>query len=99
MSEETYATICLAETKEECIEAFEKLLMQLVEKHGGTREDYRNMQLSNVGYCTGYYSREVAENVQRWLGCSHPVFGNTWPTSGEAFQAGVEMALKERENG
>lgn len=44
--------------------------------------------LANVGYFSGYYSREKMAKIQRVFSASHPVFGKTIPTPTQAYRAG-----------
>ena len=84
----TYTDVVGASDEAECRELFERLLVQVADKFGGTPESNREQQLSNVGYFTGYYDAETACRVQHWLNCSHPIFGKSRPTAAEAFEAG-----------
>lgn len=70
-----YPAICEATTKEQMQAYFEQHLKDCAEKFGGTPESHRAVQLSNVGYFSGYYSSETAKRVHDWLGATHPIFG------------------------
>lgn len=50
---------------------------------------------SNIGYYTGYCDSETAARVQKLFLCSHPIFGETRPTSEQAFKQGLETGIKE----
>lgn len=59
---------------------------------GQTEDEARRIQLSNLGYYTGYYDYETRQRVQALFGAVHPVFGMTQPTPEEALQAGIDRA-------
>jgi hypothetical protein len=49
---------------------------------------------ANLGYLTGYYSRERADGLLKLFGVQHPIFGDRMPTSpGSALIEG-QMAAK-----
>jgi len=52
----------------------------------------------NIGYLAGYYSQEKAQQIYDWFDVSHPIFGRKNPNFEEAFQAGVQIAQKAKEN-
>lgn len=95
-----YRDVCEAKTKDEMLQRFDTLLQQLAEREGGTPESHRAIQLSNVGYFTGYYSSETAKRVQDWLGTTHPIFGTSHAegtlTSEAALQSGLELGRASR---
>lgn len=45
----------------------------------------------NIGYMAGYLSHEEATRVFDWFAVRHPVFGTTFPTAKEAFEAGLKI--------
>ena len=47
---------------------------------------------SNIGYLSGYYSREEMARIQEWFEVRHPIFGRIIPTPKEALEAGMKMA-------
>jgi hypothetical protein len=51
----------------------------------------------NIGYLTGYFSREDTYRLQLWCGVAHPVFGKAIPTSEGAFAKGLELGSREYE--
>lgn len=53
----------------------------------------------NIGYLRGYLSREEGQRLMDIFKCPHPVFGWTFPTPDEAFQAGLKMGQMIREHG
>lgn len=92
----TYKAVCEARTKTKMQKAFGSLLKEIAKKFGGKPEDHRMVQLSNVGYFAGYYSPKVRENVYKWLGAIHPVFGIVNPTPEQAMKAGQRIAKRRR---
>jgi hypothetical protein len=72
-----YGDVCEAETPEEMRIRFSLLLKELCEREGGTPESHRAIQLSNVGYFSGYYSSATGKRVLDWLGAAHPIFGTS----------------------
>ncbi len=91
-----YTDVCSAKTKEAMVEAFDQLCREVAEKHGGTPESHRAMQLHNVGYFAGYYDRDTYNRVMDWLGTSHPIFGTAYPSPTEAFASGAAQAADRR---
>ena len=93
-----YTDICEAKTKTEMVKRFEKLLAEIAEKHGGTPESHRAIQMANVGYFSGYYSSAVAKRVLDWLGAAHPIFGTAHAKGNmggaDAFNAGRNAARR-----
>lgn len=43
----------------------------------------------NIGYFAGYFDHETNVRVQRLFQCTHPIYGSSWPTTDEAFAAGM----------
>lgn len=46
---------------------------------------------AKIGWMIGEVNRDVGRRIIEWFGCSHPVFGTTFPTPEEAFRKGFEM--------
>ena len=59
-----------------------------------TYEEMTRVELSNIGYYAGYYDQKTASRVMKMFNTSHPIFGQTYPTPGEAFRMGQELARK-----
>ncbi len=78
----SYKDVLDSKTKEECLERFEALLTQISDKHGGTPDSHREVQLSNIGYFSGYYDKETSLRIRKWLGAKHPIFGDGYPEFG-----------------
>jgi len=72
-----YQDICEAKTKREMVRRFEVLLKEVAKRYGSTPESHRATQLSNVGYCSGYYDQKTAKRILDWLGARHPIFGSS----------------------
>jgi len=53
----------------------------------------------NVGWMIGDVDRDVGRRIIEWFGCSHPVFGTTFPTFEEALRKGIEMGQAMNEGG
>lgn len=56
----------------------------------------RKNLLDNIGYCTGYCSREHADLIMDLFQTEHPIFGKTHPTPEEALQMGMERGRASR---
>jgi hypothetical protein len=52
----------------------------------------------NIGYLSGYYSKEEKHRIQDWFDVEHPIFGKNDPTPDEAFRAGMEWAQRVKNN-
>ena len=61
--------------------------------------DKPGVAMSNIGYCSGYYSNERMARIQDIFNASHPVFGRTIPSAKEAFEAGIEAGKKNHDKG
>ena len=81
--------VCPAKAKE-YLEACIEHNMRLTP--GRTREQAEDIERSNIGYWTGYYDAETAQQVFKAFGVTHPVFGDKRPSVEEAFQAGARAA-------
>lgn len=53
----------------------------------------------NIGWMIGDVDRDLGGRIIEWFGCSHPVFGTTFPTPEEAFSKGLEMGRAMKEGG
>ena len=95
-----YSDICEAKTEAEMQRMFTQHLQDCAKKFGGTPESHRDMQLHNVGYCTGYYDSATARRVHEWLGAFHPIFGTAHAdgtlTAADALEAGKKRGRKLR---
>jgi len=54
---------------------------------------------SNIGWMIGDVDRDVGRRIIEWFGCSHPVFGTTFPTVEEALRKGMEMGEAMKNGG
>jgi hypothetical protein len=52
----------------------------------------------NIGYLSGYYSPERAQQIREWFGVVHPIFGKSMPTVEEAINAGKQLAYNIKSN-
>jgi hypothetical protein len=62
-------------------------------------EEMTRIVHSNLGYWAGYHEKGTIEKVHSVYGSTHPVFGNTTPTSSEAFNMGLELGKKWKAEG
>jgi hypothetical protein len=53
----------------------------------------------NIGYMIGDVDRDVGRRIIEWFGCEHPIFGTTFPTAQEAFEAGMKLGETMRLHG
>ncbi len=51
--------------------------------------------LANVGYFSGYYSNEKADEIMRVFKTAHPIFGTRHPSAEECMKMGVKWAKKK----
>ncbi len=51
----------------------------------------------NLGYWAGYYGADVQERVNLLFGTTHPIFGDTCPSTEEAFEAGKQLGENIRD--
>ena len=79
-----YSYVCDAKTKKEMLKRFDELLAVVVKENGGTKRSHAKMQLSNVGYFSGYYDNKTRSRVSMWLGAEHPIFGKAAPSAKKA---------------
>lgn len=71
-----------ASNNQEDADEFMRLVREFNPEHGD----------ENIGYLTGYFSQETAEEMRKLFGVVHPIFGTRSPTTKEAFQAGKNLA-------
>lgn len=70
----------------------------LPENGGYTEEDARALELSNLGYYSGYYDNETFERVNRLFKAVHPIFGGVYPTdSNDTLAKGIELGKQSKE--
>ena len=83
-------------------------LIDAVEKVGSPEEAQRFLSAyrqvnpyadENVGWMIGEVDRTVGKRIIEWFGCSHPIFGTTFPTPEEAFRKGMEMGEAMKNGG
>jgi hypothetical protein len=72
---------------------FERLVAHSM-SFGKSRAEAEQIERLNLGYWTGYYDEETARRVFTLFKCEHPIFGTSWPSIEEAFEAGVRMGQK-----
>jgi len=92
-SDWSYSRAMTVRTRKEakaCLESLIKFGMS----RGQSREKARRIQLSNIGYFTGYCDAATARRVMRLFDTAHPIFGRSRPTPEEAFKAGKRLAKK-----
>lgn len=51
---------------------------------------------TNIGYATGYFSKDDSAKMKKLFNVSHPIFGKREPTTKEALEAGKNLARKDR---
>ena len=77
-----------------------EIVTMLVTEFNRTPGDALLLARSNIGYFAGYYDNEARERVEKLFNCEHPIFGsiekNGPPTPEQAFQLGVELGKKMR---
>lgn len=54
----------------------------------------RDIALQNIGYCSGYYSREESKRILELFDTVHPIFGKDCSSPEEAFKKGIEWVEK-----
>lgn len=55
---------------------------------------YDSKAAENIGYLTGYFSPEKADQMRDWFQVVHPIFGTETPTPEEALRKGIELGQK-----
>lgn len=78
--------------QEEADKYFEYLIGYYMVAAGYTREKAIEVAKINLGYYAGYYSKETYDRVMKLFCTEHPIFGKTWPTLEDAFEAGKKAA-------
>lgn len=89
-----YSDICEAKGKRQMRARFAVLLTEISAKFGGSPRSHESIQLNNVGYFAGYYDHATRARVQKWLNAVHPIFGRTFPSAKQAFEAGKRIGRK-----
>lgn len=75
---------------------FEKCVRHCMQFFEKTREEAEQIERFNLGYYSGYYSKEVAARVEALFRARHPIFGKVknWPGPYEAFELGKDIATR-----
>jgi hypothetical protein len=68
----------------------QKEFVNAVEKEG-------EFALQNIGYFSGYYSKEKSKEICQVFRTEHPVFGKTDPSPEQAFAMGEKMGTAIRD--
>lgn len=80
---------------------FEKCVEHNMRTSDHTREEAEGMERHNLGYVSGYYSRETQERVEALFSAVHPVFGSVKEpvlTLGETLELGKRSAAGQKPN-
>lgn len=72
---EKYDPAMLIEDPEEAAAYFEARVEHQMRIGGASRADAERIERHNIGYYSGYYSRETRARVERVFGLAHPIFG------------------------
>ena len=74
------------------------LEMSKIERPGDNvdEEEAKRIVHSNIGYWAGYHEKGTIEKVHEIFGSEHPMFGNSTPTTSEAFNIGLELGKSVR---
>lgn len=89
---EAYGPVAEIETEAAASAYFEDLVERTMRTTGRDRVAAEAIQRQNIGYWSGYYDQDTAARINRLFGTTHPIFGDTQPTAGEAFAAGKALA-------
>lgn len=86
------------EYKNQRLEKYGDIIDKALSLEGKEQEDFVDAfakagpyALENIGYWSGYYSREMSAKIQEVFKTSHPIFGRTQPTAEQAFEMGKTL--------
>ncbi len=94
---EKYRPAMEVQTPSEAQAMFARLVEHTMRITGKTQEEAERIERSNIGYFSGYYSRETADRVMRLFGAVHPIFGGPgeWPSDPqEILRLGIEAGKR-----
>lgn len=84
-------------------EFFESLVVRHMRETNHPREKAEAIERYNLGYYLGYFDTATRARLEPLFKCRHPIFGsiaeNGPPSLEEAFLAGVERGLLQRDKG
>jgi hypothetical protein len=80
-------------TKQQAAALVAEEAAEMAQLCGKSADEWREILLANIGYCTGYYDNATADRIMELFETEHPIFGKTHPSPEEAFRLG--MALGE----
>ena len=82
--------------RSEAKEYLEALIERDMRVLGKTFEEAHALEISNLGYYSGYYDHATMVRVNKLFGAVHPIFGapDVPMTPEEAFEAGKKWASK-----
>lgn len=84
-------------TKQQAAALVDEEARAMAEFYQINEQEARATLLSNIGYVTGYFSHEEADNIMELFDTEHPVFGRQHPSAEEAYRMGHEYG--ERKGG
>jgi hypothetical protein len=93
---EKYGGAMNVKTQEEADEWLKACIEHNMGVSDHTLEEATRIELSNIGYWTGYCGEETAERVMRLFNCSHPVFSKDRPITTEAYDAGLKLGRNSK---
>ena len=85
---ELYRPCAKITDSEEARKYVETLTAWCMRRSGRSYEDARAVQLSNIGYYSGYFDKETSLRMRTLFNAEHPVFGHTYPEVGFAYGEG-----------
>jgi len=77
---------------------FGRLVEHNMKVSGKTREEAAKIELDNIGYYSGYFDKETSLRVRKMFSAKHPIFGDSYPSPLEAFNAGRKFAEQDLKN-
>jgi len=78
--------------KAEAAAYFDKLIEWHMRVTGQDQNESASIIAQNIGYYSGYYDRATSLRIRYLFSCDHPIFGQSYPSAQEAFEAGTKAA-------
>lgn len=95
---EVYGPAMQITEQEDADQYYAKLVAHCMKNTGKSRDEAETIQKANLGYYAGYYDAETMVRVNRLFRTTHPIFGDTIPSAGEAFSTGKQLGEKLAKN-
>lgn len=92
--EELYSRCMKVETEKEAKYVLKELIKYHSEKYDMTKDEAETVVRFNIGYYSGYNSKETRQRVKTLFNIGYQLFGYDEPDATEAFTIGLSVGEK-----